>query len=202
MSNYILPSLAGLGFDVVRSPIWDTHVQTASSGKETRIANQAYPRWRWELTYNVIRSGAAYVELQQLAGFFNSRRGRFDTFLYQDADDNTVTSQILGSGDGIRTAFPLLRSFGGFLEPVLAPLTMGAVYLNGVSQASGWSVSGWGANVPGVLSFAAAPASGVVVSADFSYYFPCRMSDDTVSFSMFLAGHYRAKKFSFISVKN
>src|SRR5271155_4893510 len=134
MSTAILPSLAGLGFDVTRTPVWDTTVQQAISGKETRIARQTCPRWKWELSYSVLRSGASYGELQQLAGFFNARQGMFDTFLYQDADDNSVTGQPLGVGDGSTTSFQLIRAFGNFLEPVLAPKTLSNVYLNGAAQ--------------------------------------------------------------------
>lgn len=201
MSTTVLPSLVGLGFEVVRTPIWDTSVQSAMSGKETRIARQTYPRWQWELSYNVLRSGS-YNELQQLAGFFNARQGMFDSFLYQDADDYSVTAQAIGQGNGSNKIFPLYRSFGGFLEPVLAPQTVSAVYINGVVQSSGWSVSSWGATTPGVITFTTAPSNGAAVTADFTYYFPCRMSEDSVPFSMFLSRHYRAKKFGFISVKN
>jgi uncharacterized protein (TIGR02217 family) len=207
MSTAILPSLAGLGFDVTRAPVWDTTVQQAISGKETRIAKLTYPRWKWDLTYSVLRSGAAFGELQQLAGFFNARQGMFDTFLYQDADDNGVTGQQIATGDGATTSFQLIRAFGGFIEPVLAPNLSQTinVYVNGALQASGTSVMGWGASSPsgpGMLTFAAAPASGAIVTADFSYYFPVRMSEDSVSFDLFMLQYYKAKKFSFISVKN
>ena len=202
MSTAILPSLVGLGFDVVRTPQWDTIVQESLSGKETRIARQTYPRWKWELTYNVLRSGS-YGELQQLAGFFNARQGKFDSFLYQDVDDNSVTGQQISTGDGVTTSFQLIRNFGGFLEPILAPNLVSHVYLNGVVQSSSsYSVASWGNSNAGIITFNSAPASGIVITADFSYYFPVRMSEDSVSFNMFISRHYKTKKFGFISVKN
>jgi uncharacterized protein (TIGR02217 family) len=203
MSIAILPSLSGLGFDVVRSPVWDTTIQQAISGKETRIAKQTYPRWKWELTYNVLRSNATYGELQQLAGFFNQRQGMFDTFLYADADDNSVTGQALGTGDGSTQSFQLIRAFGSFIEPVLAPNVITHVYVNGAVQSSGsYAITSWGSASPGILTFTAAPAVSAAITADFSYYFPVRMSADSVSFNLFLSQYYRTKKFSFISVKN
>jgi len=207
MSTLVLPLLIGLGFDVTRSPVWDTTVQQAIGGKETRIAKQTYPRWKWELTYNILRSGAAYGELQELAGFFNARQGMFDTFLYQDADDNSVTAQALGTGDGVTTNFQLIRSFGGFLEPMLAPNVSlpHYIYVNGTDVTSSTSLTVWGtssANGPGIVTFNTAPANGTAITASFSYYFPVRMSEDSVSFSLFLTQYYKAKKFSFISVKN
>jgi uncharacterized protein (TIGR02217 family) len=205
MSTAILPSLAGLGFDVTRTPVWDTTVQQAVGGKETRIARQTYPRWKWELQYNVLRSSASFAELQQLAGFFNARQGMFDTFLYQDADDNSAVGQQIAIGDGVTTVFQLVRSFGGFLEPVLAPNTVRAVYLNAVPQGSGVSNTAWNTSNsqgPGVLIFTTPPAAGTVIAADFSYYFPVRMSSDSVDFTLFMLQYYKTKKFSFISVKN
>ncbi|MEI6730819.1 MAG: DUF2460 domain-containing protein [Pseudomonadota bacterium] len=203
MSTAILPSLVGLGFDVVRTPKWDTRIQQSISGKETRIAMQSYPRWQWDLTYNILRSGSAFAELQQLVGFFNQRQGMFDTFLYQDADDKSVTAQGLGLGDGVTRTFSLVRNFGGFVEPILAPNVVSNVYLNGVLQSpANYSVAGWGSANPGVITFVTAPSGSVSISADFSYYFPVRMTVDSVAFSLFISGHYKAKKFSFISVKN
>lgn len=206
MSTAVLPSLAGLGFEVIRTPMFKNLVQENVSGKETRVALWSYPRWQWDLTYNVIRQGTvhgtAYTEFAQLAGFFNQRQGRFDTFQYQDADDNSVTAQAIGTGDGSRTAFQLIRGFGGFVEPVLAPNTVSKVYLNGVEQVSGWSVSNWGSSSPGVITFSSAPGNGVAITADFSYYFPCRFTEDQVSFSMFMKSLYAGKKVSFLSVKN
>lgn len=207
MSSNVLPSFAGLGFDVTRTPIWDTTVQQSLSGMETRVSRTSYPRWKWELTYNVLRSGIAFGELQQLAGFFNARQGMFDTFLYQDADDNSVTSQQIALGDGTIKNFQLIRSFGGFIEPMLAPNISQPinVYLNGVRQTSGVSVTHWNGGTsqgPGIIVFTFAPTAGAIITADFGYYFPVRMSEDSVDFTLFLSQYYKVKKFSFVSVKN
>jgi uncharacterized protein (TIGR02217 family) len=205
MSSQIFPALSGLGWSVKRTPQWKTRVQQAISGKETRVADWSYPRWQWSLTYDFLRqgtvNGVAAAEFAQLAGFFNSRQGSFDSFLYTDADDNAATGQLLGRGDGSTTTFQLLRAFGGFIEPILAPGTINAVYLDGVSQPSGWSVSSWGSAAPGVVTFAAAPAPGVEVSADFSFYFPCRFANDSLDFEKFMAALYAAKKVAFLSIK-
>lgn len=206
MSTSVLPSLAGLGFEVIRTPIWKTRVQPNVSGKEVRIAEQTYPRWRWDLTYNVLRQGTvhgtAYTELAQLAGFFNARKGRFDSFLYADADDYTVTGQTIGTGNGSATTFQLIRTFGSFIEPVLAPNTVSAVYLNGVQQMSGWSVSNWGSATPGILTFSSPPGNGVAITADLTFYWPCRFEQDEMSFAMMMRALYAGKRVGFISVKN
>src|SRR5229473_1666909 len=121
MSNAIFPTLVGLGWSVKRVPMWKTRVQEAISGKETRIADWSFPRWKWELAYDFLRGDAGHAEFQSLAGFFNQRQGVFDSFLYQDADDNGATAQLLGSGDGATRSFQLVRTLGGFIEPIIAP---------------------------------------------------------------------------------
>jgi uncharacterized protein (TIGR02217 family) len=160
MSTAVFPVLTGLGWDAPRTPIWNNTLQENVSGKETRLALWTYPRWQWDLTFDVLRQGtvhgAAYTEFSQLAGFFNQRQGQFDTFLYTDTDDNSVTTQSIGSGDGSTTAFQLVRTFGGFVEPVLAPNAVSAVYLAGVAIPT----AGLSAPTNGALTATAAGALG------------------------------------------
>jgi uncharacterized protein (TIGR02217 family) len=206
MSTVVFVPPVGTGWPITRTPSWNTGLQQAISGRECRLAFQTFPRWKYELTINVARSSAAYqsTEYQYVVGFFNALQGQASSFLYQDADDNAVTGQTIGTGNGTQTAFQLIRTFGGFIEPVLAPNTTATinVYLNGVIQTSGYTVSGWGTTNPGVVTFASAPGSGVAITADFSYYWPCRMSADDLATSLFMNQFYEIKKFTFISVKN
>ncbi len=199
MGNAIFPTLAGLGWNVRRTPQWKTRVQEAISGKEVRIADWSFPRWQWELTYDFLRGDAAHAEFQALAGFFNQRQGMFDSFLYQDADDNAVTGQQLGIGDGATTGFQLVRALGGFVEPIIAPNVLSAVYLAGVAQSAGsYSVN----NATGLLTFGTAPAAGVAVTADFSFYFRCRFSEDSMDFEKFMNQLWQAKTVGFVSLKS
>ena len=323
MSSSVFPTLAGLGWDVTRTPMFDTTIQQNISGKEVRIANQTFPRYQWELTFDVLRQGivhgTAYTEFSQLLGFYNARQGQFDTFLYTDVDDNTITGQAIGSGDGATTTFQLVRTFGAFIEPVLAPNTISAVYLAGAAipsaglsaptngaltstsagalgattyyvkttwttasgetlpsaetnlavlankvlnvaapgsaptgatgwnvyvsntagggsgtetkqnggtpntlgtpwveptsglvagaalpgaNTTGWSVAAWGTSTPGVVTFAAAPAGSTAITADFTYYWPCRFAEDKIPFTKFMSSLYSGKKLTFLSVKS
>lgn len=201
MSTQVLPSLLGLGFSITRTPKWKTGIVENVSGKEVRIAYQSYPRYQWDLTYNFLRSAASFTEFQQLIGFFNARYGKYDSFLFADPDDYTVTAQAIGTGDGSTTTFQLVKSFGSFVEPVLAPNVVSNVYLNGVNQASGWTVSSWGSATPGILTFSSPPGSGVAITATFTYYYPVRFVDDNMNFENFMYQLYMAKKVSIISIK-
>lgn len=201
MSSSVLPAYPGVAWPVTRTLITDTTVQKAISGMETRTQNQVAPRYRWQLVYNILRSAAAFTEYQQMLGFINSRYGQFDTFQYQDSDDNGVTGQAIGTGDGSTTTFPLVRTLGGFVEPILAPNTVSHVYNNG-TDSGGWTVSNWGTASPGVVTYASAPAAGHAITADFTYYWPCRFDMSSFDFSQFMSGLYELKSLKFISVKN
>jgi len=206
MSTAVFPALAGLGWSVTRTELWKTRVQEAISGKETRIADWSYPRHQWALGFDFLRqgsfSGTTYGEFAALAGFFSLRQGGFDSFLYADADDSAVTGQAIGAGDGATTSFQLVRALGGFVEPILAPNAVSHVYLNGVAQSAGnYAVNAWGAAAPGTLVFTAAPGAGVPISADFTFYFPCRFLVDKLDFEKFMAALYQTKKIAFVSLK-
>jgi len=126
------PTLAGLGWSVDRQEIWQTRKQQNVSGKETLVADWSLPRHQWDLTYEFLRQGSiagvSYTEMAQLEGFFNLRSGMNEAFVYRDADDNSVTGQLLGSGDGATRAFPLVRTFGGAVEPIGAVVSAPSVY--------------------------------------------------------------------------
>jgi uncharacterized protein (TIGR02217 family) len=196
MSTEIFPSLAGLEYPVVRTPVFRTLIQETASGMETRAALQLYPRWQYTLSFNFLRDDANN-EFRTLLAFFLARQGSFDSFLFDDADDDTVTGQAIGLGDGSTRVFQLVRSFGGFTEPVLAPnavtIKVGGVALSG----SDWSYSG-----PGQVMLNAAPGHGVGVTADLTYHWPVRFLADQYDFSKFMNRLWEQKKLDFISVKS
>lgn len=203
MSTSVLSLPPGAAFPT-RSPVWDTNVQQSISGKETRYARETYPRYKWSLDINALRSSVALAEFQAILGFFNARQGQFDSFLYKDADDNQVTSQNIGTGDGVTTAFQLVRIFGGFIEPVLGPTADGffAVFDNGTNVTGASTLTGWGTSTPGIITLGSAPASGHPVTVNMNYTWPCRMSADTFDFVLSYNQLYKLKKLSFISLKN
>lgn len=194
MSNAVFPSLPGLTWDIVRKPIWDTTVRTSRSGREFRFANWSYPIWQYTLKYEFLRAKPALAELQTLMGFFNARQGSFDTFLYEDPDDNAVTAQPLGLGDGTKTQFQLVRSYGGYTEPVFDPTTVTTVAVNGSSVS-------FSLGSDGVITTAAAPASGAAVTWTGTYRWRCRFVQDQAEFTQFMRRLWSLRTLEFRTVK-
>ena len=192
MSNTIFPALTGMTFDTVKTPTFNTVTKKAVSGRETRVAYMATPMYKWQLNFEYLRDqsgvqvpASPYNDLKKLMGFFNARRGSFDSFLFEDITDNLATAQQFGTGNGSTTAFQLSRTMGGgtgFLEPVMN--------LNGTPTITGGSVASISST--GVVTFSSAPSSGAVLSWTGNYYFRCRFDTDTVDFTQMLQNFWSA----------
>ena len=122
--------------------------------------------------------------------------------LFRDPSDDRVNGEQIGVGNASATVFQLQRAMGaalpggGFLEPIVAPDVVSAVYLNGVTQSRGsYSVD----SNTGLVTFSTPPGSGRVVTADYSYYFRCRFIDDSYAFENFMFRLWQLKKLTFIS---
>lgn len=200
MSQVIFPTLAGLEYPVKRTPEWKTLTQEATSGLEARSAPWTYPRWHWEVSYSKLSSAQAAAEFQTLVDFFNARQGQYDTFLYSDPDDNAVTNQQFGVGDGTTTAFQLTRQLvaNGFSEPIFNVNGVPVIKDAGVIKTAG---ADYTISAAGVVTFTYTPTAGHALTWTGAYYFRCRFEDDQSEFNLFLYQLYENKKVRFMSVK-
>jgi uncharacterized protein (TIGR02217 family) len=196
------PSLAGQGWSVHKKPLWSTIVAPHVSGREVRDALYQFPLWEFELVFNGLSDSASAwpglgsQSLQSLMGLYLQCQGQFGTFLYTDPSDNAVVGQQIATGDGATTSFTMPRTLGGFVEPASWVTGIANVYLNGVAQASGWSLT-----TPNTLVFAAAPGSGVPITASFSFAFNCRFLEDSLDFENFMLSLWALGSLKFRSVR-
>jgi uncharacterized protein (TIGR02217 family) len=179
------PTLATLGWSVHVKPKFATDVADHVSGRSVRRASRAYAYYDVELTYDLLRSAAAFAEMQAIAGFFGEVSGQGSPFWFAPPGLAAVTGGVLGTGDGKTTSFALSRSWGSYSEPVQGTTGVTEVYENGVPVAgSAYSVS---SGYAPVVTFATAPGSGVAVSADFGVLWLCRFAEDVLDFEEFMA---------------
>jgi uncharacterized protein (TIGR02217 family) len=196
------PTLAGLGWSMHKKPVFSTLVASHVSGREVRDPLYQNPIWNFELTFDGMDSsstnypGLGANSLQTLLGFFLENQGQFGTFLYADPTDNAATNTTFATGDGATTTFTFSRFMGSFLEPVGWVLTVSNVYLSGVNQTSGWSLS-----QPNSLVFSSAPGAGVTIGATFTYAFQCRFDSDDMDFEQFMSNLWKAESVKFRSVR-
>lgn len=192
MSEPVYPVIAGVEAKLTVSPIHSTIKLDAASGRSVRVANFAYPLQKFAIDYTILDASAAVAQFQTLFGFFNAMHGRFQTFLYTHPYDNTVTAQPVATGDGTTRVFQLIRTLGGGVAAVYAPIIAGT------------SVSPAGATIDpltGLITYGTAPAGGTAITWSGSYYWRCSLDNDTQDFSTFCYGLWDVNTISFTSVK-
>lgn len=221
-SNNVFPVLPGLKWDIMMTPIFETLVLLAQSGRETRTAQYIYPRYQFSLSYDVLRDGqinvgtsSPYTEWRTLAGFYLQQQGACTSFLYDNPSDDSITGQSIGTGNGTTTQFQLVRTFGvaggpTWTEPMLDINETPApqIYLNGTLQSpSNYSI---GQFQSGILTFNTAPGSGVAITATFKYYYRVRFVEwqenkssgaNQDGFNQFMYNFWELKNVSFISAR-
>src|SRR6202007_2414358 len=94
--------------------------------------------------------------------------------------------------------FPLLASIGSYTGPVYGISGVTAVYLNGVAQPNGWSVSS--GYLP-QITFTSAPGVGVGIAADFGILWLCRFAEDVQDFEEFMTMLWALRTVRLVTVR-
>jgi uncharacterized protein (TIGR02217 family) len=164
------------------SASFSTQVITTLSGHERRNADWADA----QLSFDVAPGIRSETELQTLIAFFRARMGPAIGFRFTDPLDHssngtaappTMNDQILGTGNGVSTVFPLVKHYGvapgnqtrRITRPVAGSVV---VAINGVAT------SAWQLAAKGVVQFDIAPPAGAIISAGYLFDVPVRFADD------------------------
>jgi hypothetical protein len=181
---------------------------------EYRGSYYSAPIWEFEFPFTLMDNDDILI----IGGFLNLLKGAFDTFYFRDPLNN-VEDFALGTGDGSTTQFQLYRNWNyWFTEyPYFPPFTTGYgeggsdysgsgygvpiwetpyIYLDGVLQYSDYSIS-----QRGLVTFTTAPADGVVITADFYFYYRCRFKEDYIGLENFNYNLWRTDSIVLVSVK-
>ncbi|MDR3495286.1 MAG: DUF2460 domain-containing protein [Ancalomicrobiaceae bacterium] len=194
------PSIPGLDAAFTRAMMIKSDRQEAISGARTQLPRWPFPRWTWTLKANFLRDlgwDGVSVEFQTLATFILSSLTQGTCFGYTDRDDNAATNQRFGTGDGTTTAFQLVRSLGGFVEPVLLPTITSIAVAGSTVSPTIYSLGG-----KGVVTFTSAPASSAALTWTGSYQWLCRFDEDSVDFDHMFKSVYSLKSLKFSSEIN
>jgi uncharacterized protein (TIGR02217 family) len=193
MSDVLLPTLEGLTWDTTKSPEFNTITHRSANFKEYRASLSSTPLWHFKRTYELLRSAAAYAELQSLGGFFMARYGRWDNWLFADPGDSVAVLEPFGTGDGVTTEFQLKRAFGAFSEPCMNVAAGPSIYKAGALQGGGYSISS-----TGLVTFGSAPGSGQALTWSGTYYFRCRWDMDAQEYNEFMERLFELRTCEFV----
>jgi len=165
-----------------------TDIVTLAGGGEKRNGRWAHSRRRYNAGYGV----KSRADMQAVLAFFEERRGRVHCFLWRDGLDHSSDGavpgpqdQVIGTGNGVRTQFQLVKRYGASFDPYLRPIAKPVsgsvrVAVNGSELVSGWSVD----VTTGIVGFAAAPAMGATITAGFLFDVPVRFDSDRLDIEL------------------
>jgi uncharacterized protein (TIGR02217 family) len=174
-------------------------ITALASGYESRTTPWAHGRRRFDI-------GGAVRTLDQLHAlvvFFEARRGKLHGFRFRDfldwkscAPSQTPSGmdQEIGIGDGARTGFQLIKTYGegesAYLRPIQKPQAESVlVAIDGaLCDASDFTLEA----TTGFITFATAPADGAAISAGFLFDTPVRFDADRLDLSLDAFGAGRA----------
>lgn len=199
MTLPVFPALPGQGFATKR-PIAATLIAEHELGRSVRAALYG-GLYEFEIDFDGLASdgaqnpGLAAQSLQALLGLYLQCGGAFGTFLYTDPNDNTASNQPIALGDGVTTAFELVRGVGAAIDSVSYVTSVSTVTVNGST------VANWSLLSPNILQFSAPPTSDALIAASFSYAFQCRFTDDALEFENFMQSLWSSKCVKFRSLR-
>jgi len=199
MSQSIFPALAGLAWNLERVPMLETVRQKSISGREIAVRYQAYPLYRFVLNYEFLRDTVANPDYDTLQAFILQIQGSYDTFLFTDWADNSVTDSNFGTGNAVKTQFQLMRTFGagGFTvsEPVQNVNAITNLKVNGVAQTN---PANYTIDANGLVTFVAAPGNGLAITWTGTFYYRCRLEQDDTEINNNALGFWDLSTLSFV----
>lgn len=178
-----------------------TDIVTLGSGFERRSTPWAQGRRRYLIGANL----KSLDDMAALTNFFEARRGRLYGFRFRDFADfkscapgasTSVMDQVLGQGDGARTAFALTKRYGD--DPTAAERRIAKpvegtvrVAVGGIERPEGtFTVD----HLTGMVTLEEAPGTGAAVTAGFEFDTPVRFDTDRIEVTLesFAAGRMAA----------
>ena len=183
------------GYPCISSPRWSTDLIQVDSGAEKVNQRWEHPLHTFTLP-NAIRDHDTFEDVHEI---WMAMRGPLFTFPFRDPLDfasvdlvtsNTVptlsrTDQVLGTGDGVKTKFQLIKSYSRgsqtynreIIHPILSTFVVGIDGNDPTTISPSFTVSV--SRTTGIVTFDPAPPPGVSVTAGFLFDVEVRFESDT-----------------------
>lgn len=182
-----------VSFGATGGPERRNEIVSLTSGLEKRNLRFSQSRHHYDAGTGV----KSLDDLHDVLSFFEARRGSLHAFRFRDPFDMkscrpgdlpTMLDQPLGSGDGARARFALVKAYGSGIDaykrliakPVLASLRVAVAGVERVSPAFSFD----GATGDVVFSSGSIPGTGALVTAGFEFHVPVRFDTERLSLSL------------------
>ncbi|MBR0556349.1 DUF2460 domain-containing protein [Ciceribacter sp. L1K23] len=182
-----------LSLNASGGPVRRTDIVNLSNGRETRNRRWAGSRRAYDAGSGV----RSLSDLSAVVDFFEARGGRLYGFRFRDPLDwtssrygepVTATDQAIGTGDGTRRVFQLVKTYGdaggSWVREIVKPVTGTVVVaVDGVAQAG--AVFSCDA-ATGIVTFGTghAPEAGTIVTAGYEFDVPVRFDTDSIEVNL------------------
>ena len=168
-------------------PEFNTTITTTQAGFEQRNINWQKARGRWDVSTGIKNK----TDMETVIAFFRARFGKAYGFRFKDWSDYQGVNQSLGTGNGTKTAFQLVKNYfsgsNSYSRDIKKPVSGTVkIYLNSILQSSGFTID----HATGMVTFSSAPANGVLVNADFDFDVPVRFDADQLAVRIDGPGQY------------
>lgn len=161
-----------------------TVISESEAGKEQR-----YQKWlRPRRIFRIVLRAQNQTDNASLWRFYNRKKGSFDSFLFENQNENPVTAEVVGSGDGAKSVFYLGQSVdigtGDCISVTGSDVLTRSVrgtgdYLSFSAYTIDPTIGQITTNVP--------LPSGDVLRANYEFYYRVRFKDDKLSREAFAA---------------
>lgn len=187
-----------VSFGATGGPERRAEIITMTSGRERRNLRFSQSRRHFDAGTGI----RSLAELYEIVAFFEARRGAFHGFRFRDPFDMkscapdavpAAADQQIGTGDGVRAAFQLVKRYGAgddaherlITKPVAGTVKIAVA---GVEPGEGFSVD----HSNGIVTFTAGaiPPAGAAVTAGYEFDVPARFDAERIEIgiSSFKAG--------------
>lgn len=165
-----------------------TIISESESGKEQRFQKWLRPR----RTFRIKLEARQATETDQIWRFYTRHKGPYDTFLFQNPNENPVTAERFGSGDGVKSVFYLGTSVDMSTgDLILTPASLTVQRSTG-GTGDFLSFSAYTADEPiGQLTTNVSLPSGDVLRANYNFRYRVRFKENMLSREIFAASLWR-----------
>lgn len=89
-------------------PGFKTFIFEGHTGIEQRLINWSRARGRWDVSYGIRDK----TDMDEVRAFFYEMRGRAVGFRFKDWGDYSLTSELIGTGNGVQNTFLVTKAYG------------------------------------------------------------------------------------------
>jgi uncharacterized protein (TIGR02217 family) len=189
---------AYISFKAKGGPEFKTDIVALSSGHEKRNIAWQIGRAKYELNYKDISKKQSDDVLE----FFMARRGQAYGFRFKDWNDYEAKNEIIGTGNGVKTQFQLVKNYGEdaykYQRKICKPVGSSVLLFVGSTQQSGnFSVN----DTNGIITFSVPPQNNLTIKASFQFDVPVRFNSDFLDTETESFGKNSFKKIELIEIK-